>query len=794
MLAATRDVLEVSVSSGSLNAYAQVNIVNHATDMVVNNGTITVNKGDSVALTSALKSALTITPEDYTDVLVWKSGEESIVKEINGQWTPLAGGETTMTATISYSEGNSPTILSTAIKVIVNVPVTDITPSNYKLECNVGDDLTNYITNFFTVNPEDATDKSVTYSIPAGSLEGIVTITDDNTITATKSGETSILVTSVDNSDATTTVSVKVHNWATKATVPEEELKYQYYGNAIDILSDINNQITFLPEGFEAIYAATLQSSNEGVVKSEAKVGDKKFSGDVIIVGHGTATMTLTLEYPNYLQSTAEATEVVTQTYDFVINVGQGLESFTCSELVEMAVGGTYEVVLTPNPVNADFDVDQLSVSCVPNDLPDGWKYMDIEKKSEENKIVLTLKPLLPGNGLMSVSYDRGSNAIAADEESTSDSNVSDNNAIAADEGPTSVSNDSDSNTIDVEMEVSVGVPTTLTKGWQWVTLWGKLDIDTHFSDNAVNEIRSQKALMIYDSNYGYFGELYDNGLDPLVAYKINATKDIPVKEAQIQRGGSYLKESKTQSLLKSWTWIPYPYYHEFSPSQMEFKAQSGDRIVSKDDGFVEYDDEKGWEGTLESLKPWQSYLYYNTGSTRSFNWQPEAKLWTDEATAGNSRQLGSQPDSPWQYDGSRFRDNMSMVARLEGVDDASRYTVGAFVGDECRGEGVCIDGLMFISVYANSGETVSFRLCDELTGGIFDIDQTVKMRLMLGSIASPYLLSSTSQATGIGDIQHRATDTRQAAYDLGGRQVTVGGKGVVMQRMADGSVRKLTR
>ena len=90
---------------------------------------------------------------------------------------------------------------------------------------------------------------------------------------------------------------------------------------------------------------------------------------------------------------------------------------------------------------------------------------------------------------------------------------------------------------------LTAGLATTLDSGWQWRTLWGPIGqsaIETHFKD-VVDEVRSQTALMANDPVYGYYGELFDQGLQPGVAYKINCASSIEAWEAAIQTGGSYL-------------------------------------------------------------------------------------------------------------------------------------------------------------------------------------------------------------------------------------------------------------
>ena len=96
-----------------------------------------------------------------------------------------------------------------------------------------------------------------------------------------------------------------------------------------------------------------------------------------------------------------------------------------------------------------------------------------------------------------------------------------------------------------------------------------------------------------------------------------------------------------------------------------------------------------------------------------------------------------------WSYDGSRFADNMSVICQPTTELEADRYTIGAFVGDECRGEGRMINGRFFVTVYGEMGEKVSFRLYDALTGEYFVLDDAVDFASTVGTYQRPMALNT---------------------------------------------------
>lgn len=349
-----------------------------------------------------------------------------------------------------------------------------------------------------------------------------------------------------------------------------------------------------------------------------------------------------------------------------------------------------------------------------------------------------------------------------------------------------------------------VGVPLTMKKGWQWVTLWSYIDKDKYSAalGRNVDEIRSQADLLAYDATYGFYGDLH---LTPYDGLKLKATNDVNAANAYLMTGGSPNINGSEVELNKAWTWISNPYVHSLSLNTLNLTAANGDRIVSKESGFAEYSGGR-WTGTLTTLKPFESYLYYNNrDAVTILNWPDEPSLLTSGSRAYSNYPPASDEHSStfnksyWNYDASRFMDNMSIVASMD-ISDKQDYTVGAFVGDECRGEGAFIDGLLFITVHANKGETVSFLIKDIVSDKAYTIAESMPVSTMTGSISSPVPLTISTWASGIQDIGNEGLKADDSVYDLNGRLINVrpgsvtarSPKSIVILRKADGSVRKV--
>ena len=132
-----------------------------------------------------------------------------------------------------------------------------------------------------------------------------------------------------------------------------------------------------------------------------------------------------------------------------------------------------------------------------------------------------------------------------------------------------------------------------------------------------------------------------------------------------------------------------------------------------------------------------------------------------------------------WTVDHSRFADNMTVVAEIEGLMNAEDWVLGAFVGDECRGEGRSVrDGIMFIGIAGKSGEKMNFRLHNTRTGEEYDVTESLSFQQKVGSLKAPLHLSSEG-ATGIENVNVKENLNDKAIYDLSGRRVVKPVKGI---------------
>lgn len=347
-------------------------------------------------------------------------------------------------------------------------------------------------------------------------------------------------------------------------------------------------------------------------------------------------------------------------------------------------------------------------------------------------------------------------------------------------------------NNVDDYAELSLALPAEIPfnpTGWDWIYSPSYINFDdpTWLDDGAGNrviEIRSQTDLLYNDATLGIFGSLY--GLTPGDGmYKIKADYTDADKAVIIDLSGDCTWERNPyKAIVKGYNWIGYPNEWDMTVADLNTlgnMAYDGDQIIGKN-SFAEYDAASGgWVANGDFyFQAGKGYFYYCTGENGipngfSFDFTPES---SSEITPpmGQSVALATQraaAESVWQYDAGQFADNMAIVAEIPQLDFPADYTVGAFVGDECRGKGSAVlGGKMMISVAGKAGERVTFRLHNELTGEFIDLNETLTYAQRAGSLKNPVVLTSDAIVTGIAEVEASDDAAVQGIFDLSGRRV----------------------
>lgn len=715
---------------------------------------ITVNLGDTATLNTVLRSGYTTAPADCNEELTWKSNDETAILPMEGndigKFNPVKTGTYTMT----LSGENA----SVDLKVTVIKPVEYINPVGRvkEIKMYIGNNLLDILPSGYKVMPEDATDRSVRYEVlPSYNQDQEFKyneILEDNGsegIFARKPGRARIAIISNQNPQAACTYEVIVKDGPTNITFKQEEMTFLMPikdTDKWDISEDIRNNIIMTPswpkyeeyESYDIAQSNLDISSLTDAVKLYYDFKKDSLSASVVKVGEGWIDISYSSERTIATEEGLRNDEYEISNH-FHVTIMESLKGFKVDGYVDMVSTETRDFVLTPDPVGAEVDPSRVEVTITPDSyVSEEWKSMVEIVPTDETMLNYTIRPHSVGRATISVKLD-------GVEVATS--------------------------------YVGIGQRYMQKAGWKWTSLYSggvSWNSPEYELGNVVEEIRSEDALLHNDPEYGYFGDL--NRLEPGTCYKIKVKEEEPgLLNLRIYPGG-YEDMRPYRQIVPMWNWLGNPYQYDHDINSVFVKEENrnvfnvGDRIVSKDDGFAEYNGEK-WTGTLTTLRAGLGYMYFNAGSENvDMEYLREGSMpqGTPVMNAPQHKQ------SVWTYNSAPFADNMTIVADLGNDYSAERFTVGAFVGDECRGEGEMIDGKCFITVHADKGETISFKLHDAVSGEMRTINEQMPFAKMAGSLRAPQRLTVGGIVTGI-----TAADIASSGIAVVDGQITVQGMDV---------------
>lgn len=718
---------------------------------------ITVNLGDTAALNTVLRSGYTTAPADCNEELTWKSSDETAIRPMTsesdlGKFNPVKTGTYTMT----LSGENA----SVDLKVTVIKPVEYIMPVGYVkiIKMYIGENLLDILPSGYKVMPEDATDRSVRYEVlPSYDKDQEFKyneILEDNGsegIFARKPGRARIAIISNQNPQMVCEYEVIVKDGPTNISFKQDEMTFlmpRKDTDKWDISEDIRNNIIMTPSWpkYEEYEEYDIAESDLDILSYTKAVNlyydfkNDSLSATIDSIGQGRINVSYSSERTIATEEGLQNDEYRISNH-FNITILESLKGFNVDGYVDMVSTETRDFVLTPDPVGAEVDPSRVEVTITPNSyLPEEWKSMVEIVPTDESKLNYTILPHGVGSATISVKLD-------GEEVATS--------------------------------YVSIGQRYMQKAGWKWTSLYAggvSWNSPEYELGNVVEEIRSADALLHNDPEYGYFGDL--NRLESGTCYKIKVKEEEPgLLDLRIMYTGAYEDMQTYRQIVPMWNWLgnPYQYDHDINSvfSTEDSNANNfnvGDRIVSKDNGFAEYNGEK-WTGTLTTLHAGLGYMYFNAGSENvNMEYQRES-LMPQGTPVMNAPQ---HKQSVWTYNSAPFADNMTIVADLGNDYSAERFTVGAFVGDECRGEGEMIDGKCFITVHADKGETISFKLHDAVSGEMRTINEQMPFTKMAGSLRAPQRLTVGGIVTGI-----TAADIASSGIAVVDGQITVQGMDV---------------
>ncbi len=718
-------------------------------------GKIQVNVDDPYTLTDLLAEAVVVTPSNATESITWKPSDAAAIVEVQtGVWNPAKTGTYEMV-------GQAANGASVTLTVKIVRPVESMSLNLRSLNVMLGDEITQYLPHTLVFSPTDATDPEEGLSFAVGSQNiEILKQNNDGTITANQTGESTILISHSDIGDQISLI-VNVVN------VPNNT-DFEITHNPLVVeLSDSELKVTNILQQLLNNVAATTSDwkqlfnlENFFLTASSSVVSVDQKQQTVYANEYGTTTLTWT--YYQYAAGFDEGGKLnshkeYTYSFGYGLTVTEGLENFD-------AQGFNFGL---------EDESAVIKVTTVPENyiLDDAYVKWTIPAASSSNQSpVVTITERVKGKNewLVKANFISPYAQLTLNYKTLSDT-----------------------------CNLSIGQRVSLDEGWHWLSLYAGNTSAENFDKEMANaqEVRSQYSLTYNDPVYGFFGGL--SQLTTSEAYKIQVKEGSMLNMLVLDQSVYSYTSEREKTFHVGWTWMnnPYCFSHNLNEVFAKQTVSEGSRIVSKD-AFAIFT-EGSWTGTLSTLDAGAGYLFYNGGTDETvITFPAECNLKQLSTTSRNSVSAypGTVMQSPWKYDSRRFSDNMSIIAEGAGLLDAECYTVGAFVGDECRGEGTYIKGKFFITVHGVKGENVTFKLYDNAAGAYVDLSEHITFTDMCGTFKSPLVLHA-KEVTGISGaaLAELAGAAGTEVYNLSGQRITDGnfapGIYVVKQRTAAGTV-----
>ncbi|MGN1256108.1 MAG: T9SS type A sorting domain-containing protein, partial [Bacteroidaceae bacterium] len=699
-------------------------------------GTITVNINDGAALTQMLSGIITVTPEDATEQVTWiPSDKEAIVmqaEETSSQvlWVPSKVGTYTMTATCDAGA-------KVNVTVIIRKPVEKLTTNYDAITVALGDEVKQYLPYTFQYSPADATDpmSDISYSVaePVDGESPVLQTNDDGTITAIDEGEATVYISHSDIPNSVISLTVQV------IQLPTE----QYFSVSMDPLA------IEVPKDQITTYDIT------DILKGNIKTGpyywtdltwaENPGEGDAILsITNGGVTATdqyLTQAYGSTRFEGTMTNQVCgfddegsftpnkehVFTIGFGVNIIEGLSSISF-EAIAIGCEDTYQLTITTVPEGYPLEDVKFDIPALIDETTQKASPLFTLTRVEGTN-TWTLDPMLVGEGRLT--------ATAGGYDAT--------------------------------QPVKITQHINAEEGWNWISLYaGTINegVMPKYLTNA-QEIRSQSDLIYNDPEFGFFGTL--TSLDGSSCYKVNVKSETNL-DYLVEGIDLYTNNSTDVTLRPGWNWFNNPCCksHPFQEIFGKVALPVGSQVVAQN-GFMTFAEEEGtqsWQGTLESLNAGQGYLIYNAGeSVQNFTINADRYLSVYEPVAQVKSLFPElRPDLTYNY--RQYADNMTIIASLSDKVEDGQYSIWAFVGDECRGEGKMINGRFFITVNGKNRETVTFKLFDTTTGDFLPLEESVSFTKTLGTYTQPLMFDDA--VTGIREVcNSEAISIRVAAGNI---------------------------
>lgn len=311
------------------------------------------------------------------------------------------------------------------------------------------------------------------------------------------------------------------------------------------------------------------------------------------------------------------------------------------------------------------------------------------------------------------------------------------------------------SNAYRIQLKDESTLALDLVEGWNWISS-NIADESMKTSKEFLKPIADKverfvgvETELINDPQYGLTGSLQT--LSPKELYKLQMNETL----SNTWSGTAYAAGNVSFTLHQGWNWMGYVPMNELPLAEaLKQLTPTENDVIKGKDAFATYSNGK-WSGTLKVMTPGAGYMY-QAGASATFCY-PVTRAFPVEKEVFAARS-GEVRIMPWNVDSYAYPDNMTVIASVHASNSPvyeGTYTIGAFVGKDCRGIGQYVDGKLFITVHGtiNDASSVTFKAYENITGKEYMIEESLTFDGQhVGTMANPYALHLNG-TTGITEV-----------------------------------------
>ena len=336
-----------------------------------------------------------------------------------------------------------------------------------------------------------------------------------------------------------------------------------------------------------------------------------------------------------------------------------------------------------------------------------------------------------------------------------------------------------------------------LAEGWNWMSHPLVEPIAASKLSAHANRIVGKENEAIRDSKLGMTGSLKE--LETGNLYKVK------MQQADTYTGKDFFcEDGRPIMLLPGWNWIGYTVNGQQSlrDALADYMAEEGDKIMGPS-GFATYAN-GAWQGDLSTLETGKGYMFYTKQAKTLMFKSPSVKVNLSRLRHKTSHAARTRVSSLFRPISKHAYPNvMGVIAEVQKDDEkveADRFTLYAYdADDECRGEGKWKNGIAWLTLYGNGGETLSFRAVDLMDGTVYTVRETISfVQDITGSVNQPFVFTlgkTEDHVTMINGVPVApAPSDIDGYYNLNGTRISfrTPRRGIYLVKYKDGSFKKI--